>query len=260
MKLTVLTDNHAGGKFLAEHGISYLVEYDNHTLLFDTGHSNAFLKNAELLHINLNDFVNTIVLSHGHWDHGDGLRFISNKTLVTHPLSFIKRFRKKDNTPIGLTLNKEEIEQRFDLKTSVKPYLVSDKIIFLGEIPRVNDFECKHTPYVDEDGNPDFVTDDSAVVLIDKDEIVIVTGCSHSGICNIIDYAKKIFKRKRIKAVIGGFHLKDDGIKTQLTIQHLRKNDIQNIYPAHCTELPALAAFYSEFKIQQVKTGMIINF
>ena len=95
MKITVLTENVAGGKLLAEHGLSYLIEIDDEKILFDTGHSDVFLKNAKTLEIDIENEVKTIVLSHGHWDHGDGLRFIENKKLITHPASFSKRFGKK---------------------------------------------------------------------------------------------------------------------------------------------------------------------
>ena len=80
MKLTVLTENLAGGRLLAEHGLSYLIEHDEKTILFDTGHSNVFLKNAERMGIDIHDKVDVVVLSHGHWDHGDGLHFLENST------------------------------------------------------------------------------------------------------------------------------------------------------------------------------------
>jgi len=82
LKINILTENVAGGKFLAEHGLSYLIEIDNEQILFDTGHSDVFLKNANKLGINIQENVQTVVLSHGHWDHGDGLQFIENKKLI----------------------------------------------------------------------------------------------------------------------------------------------------------------------------------
>ena len=74
MKLTILTENVAGGIFSAEHGLSYLIECENNKVLLDTGHSDMFIRNAEKLNINLDD-VETVVLSHGHWDHGNGLKY-----------------------------------------------------------------------------------------------------------------------------------------------------------------------------------------
>lgn len=260
MKLIVLTENCAGAGFLAEHGLSYIIEHEGEKILFDTGHTDIFIKNALTLDIDIQKEVNTVVLSHGHWDHGDGLQYIDNKTLITHPEVFIKRFRKNDNSNIGLKLSKSKIEQKFKLILKDEPYRISDKIIFLGQIPRINDFEAKTTPYTDKLGKPDFVIDDSAVAVIQNNELIVITGCSHSGICNIIEYACKVTGINNVKTVIGGFHLKHKNQQTEYTINFLKKNDIKNIHPSHCTELPALAAFYKDFNIEQLKTGMILNF
>ena len=140
MKLTILTENAPGGRFLAEHGISYLIEIDGEKILLDTGHSDVFLKNAEKLGINIHSDVKKMVLSHGHWDHGDGLQYLEKKSLITHPSSFMKRFRKTDHSPIGLTLTKEKILERFQLIETTFPYQISKNLWFLGEIPSL---ECQ---------------------------------------------------------------------------------------------------------------------
>ncbi|MDP3431684.1 MAG: MBL fold metallo-hydrolase [Bacteroidota bacterium] len=260
MKLTVLTEIVAGGRFLAEHGLSYLIEHDGKTILFDTGHSDVFLQNARQMGIELQDVVDLIVLSHGHWDHGDGLQYIENKTLITHPNAFIKRTRKNGLINIGLTLDKETLEKRFKLITSAKPYKISESIIFLGEIPRANNFESQSTNFVEEQGSADFVPDDSALAIVQDKSLIIVSGCAHSGICNICEYAKKVTGISKISAVIGGFHLKHIDEQTQQTIAYFKNEQIADIIPSHCTELPALSAFYTEFKISQLKTGQVLSF
>ena len=260
MKIIILTENCAGSGFLAEHGLSYIIENEGEKILFDAGHSDVFLKNAQNLGIDIAKEIETVVLSHGHWDHGDGLRYIADKTLITHPTSFMKRFRKKDNSYIGLALNKSDIEQKFKLVLKTEPYYISEKMIFLGQIPRLNDFESKTTSFIDDSGDPDFVMDDSAIVVIQDYELIVITACSHSGICNIIDYATKVTNISKVKAVIGGFHLKQNDIQTQQTINFLKKNSITKIYPSHCTQFPAQVAFYEEFNTEQLKTGMILNF
>ncbi len=260
MKLTILNENFAGGRFLAEHGISYLIETDGEKLLLDTGHSDVFLKNAEKLGIDIHSGVNKVVLSHGHWDHGDGLQFIDDKTLITHPYSFIKRYRKADHSPVGLTYDKKYIQGKFNLIETTAPYKISENLWFMGEIPRLNSFESQSSSFVDEYGNIDFVPDDSALAAIIDDKLVIVTGCSHSGICNISEHAKRITGISKIHAVLGGFHLKYNNFQTQKTIEYFKKNKIKNIYPSHCTALPALAAFYQEFEFGQVKSGMVFEF
>ena len=257
MKIYVLTDNHASGMCLAEHGLSYLIESDK-KILFDTGHTDLFLKNAERMGIDL-DVIDTVVLSHGHWDHGNGLKFLKNKKLICHPEAFIKRFNKNKTKNIGLELSYEKLLDRFELVVTKESYQISENIFFLGEIPRLNNFESKTTTFVDENQKNDFLPDDSGLAIILGDEIVVVSGCAHSGICNIIEHGKKVTGINKVKAVIGGFHLKDDGFQTKETIKYFKDQNIEQIFPSHCTELPALSCFFNSFKIKQVKTGFIID-
>lgn len=258
LKITVLNDNAPGSSCGSEHGLSYIVQADK-TILFDTGPSDIFLKNAAKLNIGL-DNINTIVLSHGHWDHGNGLKYLSNKKLITHPDSFQKKYRKKDRSYIGLPLSEEEAKQKFDLELSKSSFKISEQITFLGEIPRANNFEAQSTAFELENGEEDFVKDDSALAVKTKKGLVVISGCAHSGICNIIDYARKITQQEKVYGVIGGFHLKKNDLQTQKTIKYFKKLNIPKIYPSHCTALPALSAFYQNFNIKQVLSGNIIYF
>lgn len=260
MKIYILTENTAGGTFLAEHGLSYLVETDKERILFDTGHSDVFIKNAHSFGFDLQKEVDKVVLSHGHWDHGNGLEFIHNKTLITHPKSFLSRFRKKDHSPIGLKLSKTEIENTFNLKETSAPLQVANKLWFLGEIPRLNNFESKETPFELEDKSPDFVPDDSALVALVNDKLVIITGCSHAGICNICNYAKEVTGIEEIQAIIGGLHLKEVNEQTKKTVAYFKQNKVEKLLPSHCTDLPAQSLLYTEFNVKQVKTGMTFEF
>ncbi len=259
MKLTVLVDNTAGNIYGAEHGLSYFIEYDAMKILFDTGHSRLFLDNAKMLNLDLHKEIDLIVLSHGHWDHGDGLKYISSKPLIMHPGGFIKRYRKQGTTNIGLSLSRKEIENKFNLKLYESPYFITDKIVFLGSVPRLNHFEAKTTSFIDENGNEDFVPDDSALAFIKNKELIIISGCSHSGICNICEYAKSVTGINNILAIIGGFHLKRIDSQTRKTIEYIKNENTATVIPSHCTELPALAAFHFEFQSRHLKTGNIIN-
>lgn len=259
MKLTVLTENTASGHFLAEHGLSYFIEYKGEKLLFDTGQTDVFLKNAKLLNINL-DEVEVVVLSHGHWDHGNGLKYLKNKKLICHPYAFIKRYRKSDGNFIGLNTCFLDLNKQFKLIDTRKPYYITNDIIFLGEIPRLNSFESQTTSFINEYDKDDFVKDDSALVIIKNNKLIIISGCAHSGIVNIIDYAKKITGINTVKTVIGGFHLKTNDLQTKKTIEYLKDQNITEVHPSHCTELPALCEFQKLFECKQIKTGMIFMF
>ncbi len=259
MKLTVLTENTASGHFLAEFGLSYFIEHDGLNILFDTGHSDVFLKNAEKLQLDISK-ADIVVLSHGHWDHGNGLKYLSGKRLLSHPGAFIRRFHRNERINIGLELNYEELSEKYELIHSKEPYHISDNVVFLGEIPRVNHFEAQSTDFVDENNNDDFVMDDSALVMLIEQELVIVSGCAHSGICNITKYAMEVTGIKEILAVIGGFHLQANNIQTKETIRYFKEHKVTNVMPSHCTQLPALAAFYNEFGINQLATGKVLYF
>ncbi|TAJ12569.1 MBL fold metallo-hydrolase [Marinilabiliaceae bacterium JC017] len=260
MKLSVLTENFAGGRFQAEHGLSYFIEYKNKRILFDTGNSDLFLANAAKLGIDIEKDADTVILSHGHWDHGDGLRYIKNKPLICHPSAFMARYRKRDMSYIGLSLTRKEVEEQFQLITTAQPYRIDRDIIFLGEIPSKNNFERQTTTFVDKKGEPDFVPDDTALAIIKDNELVVVTACSHAGICNIVDYAMEVSGIRQVKAVIGGFHLKKNDAQTKETIRYMKELNIKEIRPSHCTDLPAMAAFHEAFECEQVKTGMVFNF
>ena len=259
MKLTVLTENVANDRFLAEHGLSYLVEHDSARLLFDAGNSDVFLQNAARLSIDI-DSIDTVVLSHGHWDHGDGLAFLSGKRLICHPNAFAKRYSRLGKEEIGLSLSKEEIISRFDVQSSATPVFITKKIVFLGEIPRLNDFESQSTPFVDENLHEDFIPDDSALAVITENGLVVVSGCAHAGICNTIEHAKAVTGIGTVHAVIGGFHLLRADEQTARTIEYFHRNRVNKLLPSHCTQFPVLARFHAEFGSTQLKTGYVFEF
>jgi 7,8-dihydropterin-6-yl-methyl-4-(beta-D-ribofuranosyl)aminobenzene 5'-phosphate synthase len=259
MTISVLVDNRAGSQTPSEHGLSYLIEYDGKRILLDTSRSDMFLLNAEILNVSMKN-IDMVVLSHGHYDHGDGLSFLNGGTLICHPGCFVKRYRNTDHSFIGLKTVREELSGKFSLITSSEHYSISEKIYFLGEIPRLTDFESVTTTFIFEDGSPDFVMDDSALALIMPEGLFVITGCAHAGIVNTLEHAMKITGIRKLFGIIGGFHLKENDHQTKETIKYLKKSGIKHILPSHCTELPALAAFYDSFGIRQVKTGDIIRF
>jgi len=259
MQISVLTDNRAGSFTMAEHGLSYLIEYDNQRILFDTGQSGMFMKNAREMNVDL-DNITMIILSHGHFDHGNGLELLSGMTLICHPGCFVKRYRKRDHTYIGLKNSKEELATLFNLITSAEPYKISEKIYFLGEIPRLTHFESKITTFVLENGDPDFVMDDSAVAMIMPEGLFVVTGCGHAGVVNTLEHAKKVTGIKELYGIMGGFHLRDIDIQTMETIKYLQESKIKHILPSHCTDNPALGFFQETFKSRQVRTGDVFKF
>ena len=251
MKLTVLVENIASGNLKAEWGLSYLIESDQ-KILFDTGASDLFLKNAELMGLDLTN-IEKVLLSHGHWDHGTGLQFLQGKKIYAHSEIFKERY--SGNRSIGLPFTREFIEKHNTLSLDDKVQKISDNIIFLGEIPRKSVIENKAGNFTDKDGNVDDIPDDSAVVVIEDGSINVITGCAHAGLINTVDYAIKVTGIDKVNSVIGGFHLLGNDDITIATIKYLQEIQVRKIYPSHCNHFPALVEFYNTFGSKPLRSG-----
>lgn len=244
MKVTVLAENSAGrshaGECLAEWGLSLYLEVGRVRILFDSGHKGTFSQNATALGVNL-DEVDFVVLSHHHWDHTGGLRsydFNDKKKLVTHP-------RVPESVLAEQSL---DLAANFELTTSTEPLEFTPDIYYLGEIPRLTTFE-KGT-YQD-----DPMPDDSAIAIRTDEGTIIVTGCSHAGMCNIAEYAKKI-TGQNIYGIIGGFHLfEDDPAAIEGSIAYCTAEKPAFLYPMHCVDHAAMSAFYDNFKVRKYGAG-----
>ena len=267
MKLKVLEDNNTfiDMYYLGEPAVSYYIEDGSYKILFDVGYSNAFMTNARKMNIDL-ESVNKLVISHGHDDHTGGLKYFFDKKreidLIAHPDCFDY---KEDETGlyIGSSINKEEIGKMCNLKLSKEPVKVSENIMYLGEIPVLNDFEERYSigkRLKDGVKVEDTLMDDSAMVYKSIDGLVVITGCSHSGICNIIEYAKKVCNDTRILGVIGGFHLFEIDDRLKSTIKYLKENNIKYLYPCHCISLNAKIEMAKELDIQEVGVGLEVEF
>ncbi len=266
MKLKVLEDNNTfiDMYYLGEPGVSYYIEDGTDKILFDVGYSDVFIQNAKKMDINL-DEVNKLVISHGHDDHTGGLRyFLKEKRdveLISHPESFNY---KEDATGlyIGSPLSKDQLSEVCKLSLSKEPIPLSQNIVYLGEIPVSNEFEPRYTigkSVIQGQKVDDTILEDSALVYQGSQGLFIITGCSHSGICNIIEYAKKVCNDHRIYGVIGGFHLFENNDRLQKTIQYFKDNHIELLYPCHCVSLDAKVEMAKQLKIHEVGVGLELD-
>ncbi len=264
IKIVVLNDNRcSNNEFECEHGISLYIEYNGKKLLFDAGQTDIFIRNAKKLDVDL-DELDAIILSHGDYDHGNGLKYLSKKVkLICHPDYVLTRISKRTGNNNGLNQSREELMKNFDLIETRDPYYVDNGIIFLGEIERNNDFEKNaNLPAYDENGSTYIHLDDSGLCIDTQDGLIVISGCAHSGICNTIEYAKKITGKDTVLAVIGGFHLKNIDYQTERTIDYMKNNNIRNILLAHCTSDLVCEKFKQELPEQTVviETGRKYEF
>ncbi len=264
MKLTVLVDNNTyiDQYFLGEPALSFYIEEGGQKILFDTGYSDVLIHNAKKLGIDLNQ-LDTIVLSHGHNDHTGGLAYLVNQMslqntkLVAHPQCFNQK--QDEGEVIGSPLSREQLDQFCQLSLTSQPTWLSEKLLFLGEIPRRFDFEgqqpigmrCENDQWV-----ADAVLDDSALVYQSETGLYIITGCSHSGICNIIEYAKEICQDHRINGVIGGFHLFELDEQLFKTLAYFAENRVKSLYPCHCVSFAVKAKINEKIPVREVGVGL----
>lgn len=249
MKITLLCENQVGYRnhrvCLAEWGLSVYIQVYGVNILFDTGSTDIYWRNAEKLKINLQN-VDFIVLSHYHWDHTGGLRYHNFKTkkkIIMHP-EILKKLSKDES---------KKIKDNFTVVTSKEPLEITKNVYFLGQIPRKSKFERGRV-------KSDKMYDDTALAIKSNKGLIIATGCSHSGICNICEYSK-IITGQDIYAIIGGFHLYEDDQKAvEGTIKYFKKENPKYLYPMHCVDFPTLSRFYSEFKITKKSSGDVISF
>lgn len=263
MQLTVLVDNNTliDRYYLGEPGVSYYIEDADKKILFDVGYSDVFLKNAALLNIDLSK-LEQVVFSHGHNDHTRGLCWLIDEPyfhkliLTAHPDAFSPKIFAGEN--IGAPFTSNELQEKCTLRLSTKPLQLTERITFLGEIPSSNSFENRKSFGLDDDP-VDKVLDDTALVYKGKAGLFIITGCSHSGICNIIEYAKKVCQDDRVQGVIGGWHLFKVDSRLQETITYFEKNKIKDLYPCHCCSFKAKAALNTQIAVQEVGVGKVIT-
>ena len=248
MKISVLAENSVGRSHnrdcLAEWGLSLFLDLGDRRILFDSGHKGTFLQNATAIGIDV-DTSDYVVLSHHHWDHTGGLRFwepSAKKPLVAHPQVIEK-------IPADQSKN---LLEKFDVATTTTPLEFAPGVIFLGQVPRIANFE--QGTYLD-----DPMLDDTAIAIKTDKGAIVVTGCSHAGVCNISQYAKDVTGQP-LRGVIGGFHLlgATDAL-IDATVAYFKNEQIEFLYPMHCVDYVAMSEFYRNFGVKKYAAGDVFE-
>ncbi len=235
-----------------------------HRVLFDAGMTpDGLVENMRRLDLSPKE-IETIVLSHGHFDHTTGLdglvRALGRPSLpvIIHPEFWSRRrIAIPGREPFELpTTSKSALRGAgFEVIEDKQPsFLLDGSLLITGEVDRTTEFEQGfpiHQAFRDGDWRPDpLVLDDQAAVLHVRDKgLVILTGCGHAGAVNIVRCAKKLTGVDRVYAVIGGFHLNGPLFEPIIpaTCDALAELAPEVLVPAHCTGWRAIHALAARF-------------
>ncbi len=251
----------------AGHGFSALIRatYNRKTktVLYDTGPSDKLIAhNFEALALDTGE-IDEIVMSHGHWDHFGGLRWVLNQIAPRHipvhvhpqmfyPRSVSRKLGDKEHRRfLPDIISEQEIRELGGVVVSSRESepLLNGEFLISGEIERETQYELGyygHQKFKDGRWVDDReIMDDRCLILDVKNRgLIIISGCSHAGIVNMTRQAIRLTGTEKIAAVIGGLHLAGAGReKIEATVRDLAELSPEILLLGHCTGWKALKAF-----------------
>ena len=253
IEITTLIENTQGEHtgLITEHGLSFLIETGKSSILFDTGRSNAFLKNAKLLRKQL-DSVDHVVLSHGHYDHSGGFQsFVQSRadrafTLHTGQGFFAEKYARFNASYQYLG---NDFDQEYIKEQGITHNIITGKTEIALGVWALTHFKRNHA---EETIHPRFVLreqtgwvedrfDDEVLLVVETGKgLVMLVGCSHPGILNMLDSVQQAFN-KPVYALLGGTHLVEaDSSRTARSIQVFQEKGIEVLGINHCSGAEAI--------------------
>jgi 7,8-dihydropterin-6-yl-methyl-4-(beta-D-ribofuranosyl)aminobenzene 5'-phosphate synthase len=266
MRGTVLIENTApeGSGLAFEPGLSVYIEYNGKKILLDGGISGRFAENAEALGVDLGA-VELGVLSHGHFDHADGLGEFFKRNegvkILHRPGAQSAYWSTAKKPPYFIGIDRgvwENWRERFEEIDGIYPLCEGAWLLPDGEVDPA--FTGRATDLCYERGEGDYIPDDfrheQSLVFETQRGLAVFNSCSHSGIVNIVRGVQKMMPGKPVYAVVGGFHMFGKGTPNGMNCSEeyvykvadeLRRLGVEEVYTGHCTGLPALKLLKERF-------------
>lgn len=254
-RIAILADDTVSARSArGEHGLCFHIESGDRRILFDTGQGLVLADNARALGLDLGA-VDTIVLSHGHYDHTGGLPIAlaaARNPVAVHAHPDVLQPKYHGARAIGMPTSARDSlnTQACRLILSREPGEVTPGIFRTGEIPRRHAEEIPEEIFhLDPEGqSPDPLLDDQSLFLSTPHGTVVLLGCAHAGVVNILDHVRRLTDNRPVRAVLGGLHLgAASPVRLQWTLDSLRRIAPRLLVPMHCTGPLAIAALWHEF-------------
>ncbi len=254
-RITVLADDTVAARAArGEHGLCFHIESGDRRILFDTGQGLVLADNARALGIDLGA-VDTLVFSHGHYDHTGGLPIVlaaarSPVTVHLHPAALDAKYHKTRAIGIPSAARVALAGPNVRLVPSRDPGEVVPGLFRTGEIPRPHPEEAPAEVFhLDPAGREiDPLLDDQSLYFDTLRGTVVLLGCAHAGVIHILEHVQSLTRQRPIHAVIGGMHLgAASPARLQWVIDRLHSIAPSLIVPMHCTGPRATAALWNAF-------------
>lgn len=253
MRFQFLMENKTEGSgCIAEHGLSLYIEAQGRKLLFDTGASSLFLKNAQYLKVDLEE-VEALIISHGHYDHTGGVpdfcRLNKIAPVYVHQGAFYETYGKKQGQMEQVTSGIRWSDQE---RSQIDPRIVrtkgavwlSENIVISGTIPIAKGEEPTETFYRKlRDGTyePDPMDHEQFLAIREPEGLYVFSGCSHRGVIPAIRYARELFDGERIAVLVAGMHLYSAGAEMRKkVVNQILSEQMDLVMPVHCTGIDAI--------------------
>ncbi len=270
MKLIALVENRTiSPEYSPSHGLSLYIEALGHKILFDLGKDQSFLENAQKLGVDI-AAVDTLIISHGHQDHGGGLAaFLANNDrakIYIRKRAFLPHLIAEGGELklAGLDPNLEDNERIIFTDSLHK---IDEGLLLFSDVPRQRLLSLSNDFLYEDRGEGDYGPDrfehEQNLIISEKGKHILLVGCAHCGIVNILEKARALVEQK-LDLVIGGFHLfnpitminEEESLIRRIAAELKEKDTL--FYTCHCTGEAAFALLQEDMgeQIRYLATGM----